>query len=132
MAPSTAQVYSAAVAAFRTVAPKCPTCGASLVIPPGVPQVVCRYCQNTIQLEYRKPPPEVRPFGAPGAIPSRTLFIDPDAATKAGRAVGLVITLVTLLPILIALVAGVGPLAFRSCMRHLKPFPVACGNNDEL
>jgi hypothetical protein len=93
---------------------------------------MCRYCQNVIHVEHRKPPPEVRPFGSPGAMPSRTLYVDPDAAVKAGRGVGCAILIGVAVPILIPLAIGVGPWAVRSCKGAIRPFPVACGMNEEI
>lgn len=116
----------------QLVSARCPTCGASLPVPPHVPQVTCRYCQNVIHIEHRKPPPEVRPFGAPGAMPSRTLYVDPAAASKAGKALGCTIAAAVLLPVLIPLVIGVGPWAAKSCKGAIKPFPVSCGTNEEI
>ncbi|HVJ95007.1 MAG TPA: hypothetical protein VM580_34750 [Labilithrix sp.] len=120
------------MAAPKVVSAKCPTCGANLPIPPGIPQVTCRYCQNVIHIEHRKPPPNVQPFGAPGAVPSRTLYIDPNAAAQASKNVGCAIAIAVLFPILLPLVFGVGPWAVRSCKGAVKPFPVACGLNEEL
>jgi len=120
------------VAVPKVVSAKCPTCGANLPVPPGVPQVVCRYCQNVIHIEHRKPPPEVLPFGSPGAMPSRTLYVDPNAAAAAGKSIGCIIAAVCLLPILIPIVIGVGPWAVRSCKGAVRPFPVACGTNEEI
>lgn len=123
------------MAAPKVVASHCPTCGASLPVPPGALQVTCRYCQHVIHVEHRKPPPEVRPFGAPGAIPSQTLYLDPaaaDAAAKAGKGLGCLIAGMALLPIVIIFAASAGPWAFRSCKNAIKPFPVACGMNEEI
>jgi hypothetical protein len=120
------------VAIPKVVQSLCPSCGASLPVPPGVPQITCRYCQNVIHVEHRKPPPEVRPFGAPGAIPSRTLYIDPNAAAKAGKGIGCIILFGVLIPIVLPIAIGVGPWAVRSCKGALKPFPVTCGNNEEV
>jgi hypothetical protein len=120
------------VAAPKVVSAKCPTCGAHLPVPPGVPQVTCRYCQNVIHVEHRKPPPNVQPFGTPGAMPSRTLYVDPAGAAKAGKTVGCIIAVVALVPILIPVLIGVGPWAMRSCKGAVKPFPVACGTNEDI
>jgi LSD1 subclass zinc finger protein len=111
---------------------KCPTCGANLPVPPGAPQIMCRYCQNVIHVEHRKPPPEVRPFGSPGAMPSRTLYVDPEAAARASKHVGLLILVGVAIPILLPLLIGVLPWAIRSCKSKIRPFPVACGLNEEL
>lgn len=119
------------MAAPKVVPAKCPTCGANLPIPPGVPQVVCRYCQNVIHVEHRKPPPEVRPFGSPGAMPSRTLYIDPDVH-KASKAIAWIIFGACLLPVLIPIFIVVGPWAVRSFKGKVKPFPVTCGLNEEV
>ncbi len=116
----------------KVVPAKRPTCGASLPVPPGVPQITCRYCQNVIHIEHKKAPPDVRPLGTPGAMPSRTLYVDPDAAKKAGRNVGCIILVSVLIPILIPIVIGVGPWAVKSCKGAIKPFPVAYENNEEL
>jgi hypothetical protein len=120
------------VAAPKIVPAKCPTCGANLPVPPGAFQLTCRYCQNVIHIEHRKPPPEVRPFGSPGAMPSRTLYVDPDAAAKAGKGVGCIILMSVGLPILLSLGVGVGPWAVRSCKGAIRPFPVSCGLNEEI
>jgi hypothetical protein len=101
-------------------------------VPPGVPQVTCRYCQNVIHVEHRKPPPNVQPFGTPGVMPSRTLYVDPDAAKKAGSGLGCIMLVVFSLPILLPIVFGVGPWALRTCKAKLKPFPTACDLNEEL
>ena len=93
---------------------------------------MCRYCQNVIHVEHRKPPPEVRPFGSPGAMPSRTLYVDPMATAAAGKHVGLLILLGVLIPILLPLIIGVGPLAVRSCKGTLKPYPITCGLNGRV
>ena len=90
-------------------------------MPPGVPQVTCRYCGHVIHVEHRKPPPVVAQF-AP-----HTVYIDPNAA-KAARNVGLIIALVTLIPILIPIAIGVVPWM----MRKMKPYPVACGTNGDI
>ncbi len=119
------------MAALKVVSAKCPTCGANLPVPPGVFQVACRYCQNVIHIEHRKPPPGVQPFGAPGAMPSRTLYVDPDAH-KAGKALAWIIVCACLLPVLIPLVIGVGPWVVKSFKGKVKPFPVACGMNEEV
>ena len=116
------------MAAPKVFSAKCPTCGANLPVPPGVPQVVCRYCQNVIHVEHRKPPPEVRPFGAPGAVPSRTLYVDPEAAARAGRNIGCFILVVVLVPLLIPFLIWLGPRTVRA----IKPFPVACGTNETV
>lgn len=114
---------------------QCPTCGASLPVPPGAQQVTCRYCQAVINVERKKPPPEHLPFGTPGALPSRTLYLDPaagEAATKAAKGLGCIIAGSVLLPIVIVVGVGVGPWAFRSCKSAIKPFPVACDTNEEI
>jgi hypothetical protein len=97
-----------------------------------MPQIVCRYCQNVIQVEHRKPPPDMRPFGAPGVMPSRTLYIDPDAAKSVGAGVGLLILVTVGLPILLPILIFVGPWAVRSCKGALRPFPTACDTNEEV
>ncbi len=123
------------MAAPKIVAAKCPTCGANLPVPSGVLQVICRYCQNAIQVEHRKPPPEVVPFGAPGAMPSRTLYIDPAADKAAQRIASGVVYIIygaMLLPIVVPIVIFVGPWALRSCKSAFRPFPVACDTNEEV
>ncbi len=97
--------------------------------------VPCRYCGNVIHVEHRKPPPHVHPFGQPGGIPSTTLYLDPDAfraMNQAGKSIALVITLTTLLPILIAVVAGVGPWVLRKMKGGVKPFPAVCELNETI
>lgn len=119
----------ATVAAPKVVSAKCPTCGANLPVPPGIPQVVCRYCQNVIQVEHRKPPPEL--VMNPG-MPSRTVYIDPNAASAVGKSIGCIILVSVLLPILIPICIFVIPWATRSIKGAVKPFPVACGLNEEV
>ncbi|MBX3224351.1 MAG: hypothetical protein KF795_27800 [Labilithrix sp.] len=119
------------MAAPKVVSAKCPTCGANLPVSPGIFQVTCRYCQNVIHVEHRKPPPEVRPFGSPGAMPSRTLYVDP-AMMQAGRNVGLIIALTTLIPILLPLLFIGGPWLVRSLKGAVKPFPATCGLNEKV
>lgn len=119
------------MAAPKVVSAKCPTCGANLPVSPGIFQITCRYCQNVIHVEHRKPPPEVRPFGSPGAMPSRTLYVDP-AAMQAGRNVGLMILVVTLIPVVLPILFIGGPWALRSCKSALKPFPATCGLNEKV
>lgn len=119
------------MAAPKVVPAKCPTCGANLPIPPGVFQVTCRYCQNVIHVEHRKPPPGVMPFGTPGVMPSRTLYVDPDAL-KASKAITYIILAACLLPFLIPLAIGVGPWLVKSVKGKVKPFPVACGLNEKV
>jgi hypothetical protein len=120
------------VAAPQIFQAKCPTCGANLPVPPGTPQIMCRYCQNVIQIEHRKPPPQVHAFGSPGAMPSRTLYVDPDAVAKTSKSVGLAILVGVGLPILIPLFIAVIPWAVRSCKGAIRPFPTTCGTNEEL
>lgn len=120
------------VATPKVVSAKCPTCGANLPVPPGAFQVTCRYCQNVIQVEHRKPPPEVRPFGTPGAMPSRTLYVDPTAAVAASKKVGLLIGFGVLVPFLLPLIIGLGPVALRLFKGTLKPYPIACGMNERI
>jgi hypothetical protein len=119
------------VAAPKVVSAKCPTCGANLPVPPGVHQVTCRYCQNVIHIEHRKPPPNVQPFGMPGYMPSTTLYVDPDAA-KAGKAVGLIILFTALLPVLIPIFIFVVPLVAKGVKSSVKPFPASCSLNEEI
>jgi hypothetical protein len=92
--------------------------------------VACRYCQVVIQVERKKPPVPVLPIGTPGAVPSRTLYLDP-AAERAvmvtAKSVGY-----TIVGVLISLVVVVGPWAFRTIKGIVKPFPVACGLNEEI
>lgn len=121
--------------ATKVVPSKCPTCGASLPVPLGAQQVTCRYCQAVIQIEHKRPPPQVIPFGVPGGMPSRTLYLDPKIAeqmAKAGKGIGCFVALMTLLPIVI--VAGVagGPSIFRATRGSVRPFPIACSLNEEL
>jgi hypothetical protein len=97
-----------------------------------VPQITCRYCQNVITIEHRKPPPEVRPFGSPGVMPSRTLYVDPEAARRAGKGVGCALAIGILVPILIPIFLGVGPWAMRSCKGAIRPFPINCTGNEEI
>lgn len=123
------------MAKLKAVSANCPSCGAALPVMPGVPQITCRYCQNVITVEMRTPPPEIRPFGMPGGIPSRTLYVDPKVMAAAqkgiGAAVGVVVivTVVTaLLPVIIlGVVFGGG-----SCLRAIRPYPIACGLNDDV
>ncbi len=50
----------------RLVTQRCPNCGASLQVAPGVSQVVCPYCQVTSELRASLPPPPAPPgAGAP-------------------------------------------------------------------
>jgi len=119
------------VAAPKFVPAKCPTCGANLPVSPGDFQVTCRYCQNVIHVEHRKPPPGVQPFGTPGVMPSRTLYVDPDAV-KATKAIPFIVLCAYLLPLLIPLTIGVGPWLVRSVKGKVRPFPVACGLNEKL
>lgn len=116
----------------KTYAAKCPTCGANLPVPQGLHYVTCRYCQNVITIEHRKAPLEAHSLGPHGAIPSRTLYIDPDALRRANRNVGLVIAFFVLVPMLIPIFIGAGPWAVRSCKSRVKPFPAACASNEEL
>jgi hypothetical protein len=120
------------VAKVRVQSAKCPTCGAGLQIPPHVVDIPCRYCGNVIHIEHRKPPPNVHPFGTPGGVPSRTLYVDPAAMHAAGRGVGIFIAMTTLVPVLIAVAAGVGPWALRSFKSSVRPFPATCGLNETL
>lgn len=120
------------MAAPKVIPAKCPTCGANLPVPPGMVQITCRYCNNVISVEHRKAPPHVQPFGAPGVMPSRTLYVDPAAAARAGKSVGCMIALGVLLPILLPIMIGVGPWAIRSCKGAVKPFPASCGVNEEI
>ena len=109
----------------------CPSCGASLPVPPGATQITCRYCQNVINVERKRAPLHIQPFGSPGAVPSRTLYIDPgaaEAAAKAGKAIGVIVIGAIALPILIPLCIFIGPRAFRA----VRPFPVECGVNDDI
>lgn len=74
----------------------------------------------------------MQPFGTPGAIPSRTLYVDPDAGKAAAKGVGCIVLLGVLVPIVIPLAIGVGPWAVKSCKGKLKPFPTTCELNEEL
>lgn len=116
----------------KVVSSNCPTCGASLPVTPGVPQVVCRYCQNVIQVEHRKPPPNVHPFGSPGAIPSRTLYVDPAAVSAAGRGVAIAVGASVAIPIVIGLVIAIAAAGAKTAKSALKSFPLACGLNEEI
>ena len=119
------------MAALKVVSAKCPTCGANLPVPPGVHQVTCRYCQNVIHVEHKKPPPGIQPFGSPGVMPSRTLYVDPDLH-KASKALAWVILGACLLPVLIPIAIVVIPWATKAFKGKVKPFPVACGLNEEV
>jgi hypothetical protein len=120
------------VAVPQVVSAKCPSCGANLPVPPGMLQLMCRYCQNVIQVEHRKPPPEMLPFGTPGGLPSRTLYLDPEGAKAAGKKIGCIVAAAVLLPILLPIAIGVGPWAFKSCKGAVKPFPVDCSLNESI
>lgn len=115
------------MAAPRVFSTKCPSCGAGLPVPPGVPQVVCRYCQNVIQVEHRKPPPNVQPFGA-----GRVVYIDPAAMASAQKASGLMIAMIIGFSVLLPLIIGFGAFAKRALKSKVKPFPVACGLNEDV
>lgn len=116
----------------KVVSARCPSCGANLPVPAGAPQVVCRYCQNVIQVEMRKPPPQVTPFGMPGGMPSRTLYLDPDAAAKAGRGVGCFIAVMIFLTVILPIGFAVGPGVAKGCKGAVKPFPISCGINETV
>ncbi|MBX3233892.1 MAG: hypothetical protein KIT84_31580 [Labilithrix sp.] len=119
----------------KPLAAKCPTCGANLPVVPGALQVTCRYCQNVITVQVQKAPPNVTPFGMPGGMPSRTLYVDPAAMAAAQRAgkISLGVFLVIFaLPFIIGIGAAVGPCAMRSCKGAIRPFPISCGVNEEV
>ncbi|MFO0737111.1 MAG: hypothetical protein U0270_14580 [Labilithrix sp.] len=123
------------MAKLKAVSANCPSCGAGLPVMPGVPQITCRYCQNVITVEMRSPPPEVRPFGTPGAIPSRTLYIDPkvaQAAQAGGRVVLAIVLVTTVLPLVLVFGGIFGGGCIRSCTSAIHPYPIACGLNDDV
>jgi hypothetical protein len=100
-----------------------------------VSDVPCRYCGNVIHVEHRKPPPNVHPFGQPGGMPSTTLYLDPDAMramSQAGKHVGLIIALTTLLPLFIGIVAGLGSWGLRAFKGSVRPFPAVCELNESI
>lgn len=125
------------MAAPKVVPAKCPTCGANLPVPPGVMQVTCRYCQNVIHVEHRKPPPNVQPFGMPGYVPSRTLYVDPDVYKSVNK-VGAIIALVTLVPMVIIpiIIFAVSSRSAAVRVTGGKPrvvtFPASCSINEEI
>jgi len=118
--------------ALKVVPAKCPTCGANLPVPPGANQVTCRYCQNVIHIEHKKPPPNVQPFGMPGYVPSTTLYIDPAAAARAGKVATSVILVTTILPILIPILIFAVPKITKVLKSSIRPFPASCSINEEI
>lgn len=123
------------MAKVKAVSANCPSCGAALPVMPGVAQLTCRYCQNVISIEMRTPPPEVRPFGSPGGIPSRTLYVDPKAmaaAQKAGSVLTAIILIACLLPFVIGMGAAFGGGCLRACTGAIRPYPIACGLNGDV
>jgi hypothetical protein len=92
-----------------------------------------------IHVELGKPPPNVHPFGAPGGMPSTTLYLDP-AMQRAGAGVGVLVLVMVLLPLAIAVVGGVATWALsaakdakKAAAGVLRPFPATCDDeNSEL
>lgn len=112
-------------------AARCPTCGANLQIPPNAPHVTCRYCGNLITIEHKKPPPMQLQMQMQG-VPSRTLYIDPEEAARAGRSVGCMIMGITLVTVLLPLTIGLGPMVVGRIKRAIRPFPAECGVNEQI
>lgn len=126
-------------AVAKLIAAKCPTCGAALPVPPGAHHVQCRYCGNAITVEVRKGPPMQPPFGAPGGMPSRTLYLDPEAVAAAGKGIATAVIVVVALPILLTVIGGV--VAFTT-VRGASPvgfgglrtasYPGSCAVNETI
>lgn len=98
--------------------------------------MVCRYCQNVIHVEMRKPPPQVTPFGMPGGMPSTTLYIDPEQAARmaaqTGRGVAVYVGVMVVLTVFLPLCFTVGPAAVKGCKGKVKPFPIHCALNETV
>jgi hypothetical protein len=116
----------------KLLAKRCPTCGANISFPPNVHHVPCRYCGNVIHVEHKKPPPEFHPFGTPGGIPTTTLYVDPDEIARAGRQVGLIITVVTLGTVLLPVLIFAIPAGLKLAKKSARPYPIECGINETV
>jgi hypothetical protein len=100
-------------------------------------QITCRYCQNVIHVEHRKPPPNVQPFGMPGYVPSTTLYVDPNLYKSVNK-VGVIVAMTTLvslvvIPIIIFVVSGrAASVSAMGKKPRAVSFPASCAINEEI